>query len=217
MDPLYTSKLIAYAVQIVSIIIVIYAFLQPLPTEHAPLKQSLGLETVVQIIQIAVYTWLITHFHLASMASIRYLDWILTTPLLLTAFVIYLNYEAKETSQTAKTFLQENKNDLYILLLANGFMLLFGFLGELGYISKEFATIIGCLALAIVLYIIYNKYASKSRIGTTVFIPFAFIWSMYGVAYNFGEVNKNVMYNILDTLAKNVFGLFLSYKVLSIQ
>lgn len=216
MNKLYTSKLIAYSIQIISIIIVIYAILQPIPDDKSSLKQSLTLEGIVQLIQIVVYTLLIVQFHLSSMASIRYLDWIITTPLMLTAFMIYLNYESTKESQTFLKFLKENKNELCVVLLANGLMLLVGIFGEFGYITKEIATIIGFLALLIVFYIIYNKYASKSRIGIIVFIPFALVWSMYGVAYNFDEVNKNFVYNILDTIAKNVFGLFLSYKVLKL-
>lgn len=217
MNKLYISKLIAYIIQIISTIIVIYAFLQPIPSEHSQLKQSLALESIVQIIQIIVYSWLLIQFHLASMAPIRYLDWTLTTPLMLLAFVIYLNYEASEKTQPILKFLQKNKTELSIILLSNALMLLFGALGEFGYITKNFATIAGFIALLIVFYIIYTKYASKSKIGTLVFIPFTFVWSMYGVAYNFNEINKNLVYNILDTISKNLFGIFLSYKVLNIR
>ncbi len=220
MKELYQSKLFAYSIQIISTIIVIYAFFQNIPPEHSPLKQSLGLEAMVQIIQVAVYTWLILQFHLASMASTRYLDWIITTPLMLVSLMIYLNYEAdlSESKQvdTFTTFIEENKNEICTVLIANGLMLLLGFLGELGYINKSVATIGGFIALLVVFWVIYNKYASKTKIGTMVFIPFASVWSMYGVAYNFNEVNKNLTYNILDTIAKNVFGLFLSYNVLSL-
>jgi hypothetical protein len=216
MRGLYRSKMAAYAIQFFSTIIIIYALLQPISSEHSPLKQALALETIVQIVQIVVYTWLIIQFHLASMASIRYLDWVITTPLMLLAFVIYLNYESNEEAQTMTTFLKENKNNIYLILLANGLMLLFGFCGELGYISKEFATIFGFISLLVVFYIIY-QYAKKSKIGIPVFITFASVWSFYGIAYNFDEVAKNITYNILDTIAKNAFGLLLSYRVLSLS
>lgn len=222
MNTLYISKLIAYAIQIISTIIVIYAYFQEIPPEHSPLIQALGLETIVQIIQVLVYTWLIIQFRLASMASTRYFDWIITTPLLLLAFIIYLNYEdnqankTNEEPQTIVSFIQENKKEISIVLIANGLMLLFGLLGELGYVSKGFATISGFIALLVVFGVIYTIYASKSEIGTIVFVPFASIWSIYGVSYNFGEINKNLSYNILDTISKNLFGLFLAYNVLSL-
>jgi len=219
MKALYTSKLAAYAIQIVSTIILIYAYFQQIPAEYTPLKQALALETIVQIIQVAVYTLLLVQFSLSKMAMTRYLDWIITTPLLLLAFMIYLNYQGNISENkpvdTFKKFIKENRNDILFVILANGLMLLSGFLGELGYISKQSATITGFIALLTVFWII-NKYASKSKIGSIVFVPFAFVWSMYGIVYNFSDVNKNVVYNILDTIAKNVFGLFLSYNIFSI-
>jgi hypothetical protein len=44
MKALYTSKLAAYAIQIVSTIILIYAYFQQIPAEYTPLKQALALE-----------------------------------------------------------------------------------------------------------------------------------------------------------------------------
>jgi bacteriorhodopsin len=221
MNSLYISKLLAYFIQIISTIIVVYTFFQDIPLDNLPLKQVLGIESIVQIVQVIVYTILILQFNLANMASTRYLDWIITTPLMLLAFIIYLNYENDTYNNTQidtlNNFITENKNYIYIIFIANGLMLLLGLLGEFKYISKTSATIGGFIALLIVFGVIYKKYASKSKKSTLVFIPFVSIWSIYGIAYNFNENNKNFTYNILDTIAKNIFGLFISYNVLNIQ
>jgi bacteriorhodopsin len=38
----------------------------------------------------------------------------------------------------------------------------------------------------------------------------AIVWGLYGVAAMFSPVWKNTAYNILDVLAKNFYGIFLS-------
>lgn len=216
---LYTTKVSAFVVQIVSTIFMIYAFNQPISSSHIPIKNALYIEFIVQIVQIVVYAWLLIQFHLSSMAIIRYVDWFITTPLLLLAFMIYLKYESDPPKEenSIQSFIVENQSDIYTILFANTLMLVFGFVGELGYISKLSATIAGFFAFAVAMIRLYNEFASKTNIGTLLFVPFAIIWSSYGIAYNFSAVSKNIAYNFLDTIAKNAFGVFLSYKYISVS
>lgn len=212
----------AFVTQFVSTLFIIYALTFPVDQKHDSLRTSLNLEMVVQTIQIIVYAWLLFQFRLANMATTRYADWFLTTPLLLLAFMIYLNYESNiqngtEKESTLYSFIREHQTDVYTILIANTMMLLFGFIGELGMIRRGTATLFGFLALAVVLERLYTVFASKTTIGTVLFLPFTAIWSTYGIAYNFNEMPKNITYNILDTIAKNAFGLFLSYKYISVS
>jgi len=40
----------------------------------------------------------------------------------------------------------------------------------------------------------------------SAFIVFAILWSLYGVAYQLEEEDKNIAYNVLDVFSKALFG-----------
>ena len=60
-------------------------------------------------------------------------------------------------------------------------------------------------------YLIYQNFATQSSQGQKIFWLFSGIWAIYGIAALLPYKVKNSMYNILDLLAKNFFGIFLSY------
>jgi bacteriorhodopsin len=222
MKHLINSKYISLIIQVIAGIIGIYALTHKVLPEHIAIKQSLTIEMIVQAIQISAYIWLILTLHLSSMALKRYLDWFITTPLMLISIMLYLKYEHENTKKENREdifdifkFIQEDLNIIAIVLVANFVMLILGILGELGIINKILATFLGFIAFGIAFGIIYKKYASKTKVGTIVFIPIFIIWSLYGVAYMFQDIQKNIFYNVLDIFAKNIFGIFLSIKVLT--
>ena len=47
------------------------------------------------------------------------------------------------------------------------------------------------------------------------FLLFVFIWLLYAVAYLFKYKEKNIAYNLLDLISKNLFGLFILYIIYS--
>jgi hypothetical protein len=63
--------------------------------------------------------------------------------------------------------------------------------------------------------LIYEYFAKFSLFGTEIFLYFLIVWSIYGVAALMSYKTKNIMYNILDLFAKNFFGLYLGYVILS--
>jgi len=218
MNILLTSKLVSFTIQIIAAIIGIYALFQKIPAKHLPLQQSLAIEMFVQAIQMTMYIWLIFNLYLPSMSLIRYIDWFITTPLMLISLVLYFNYEQNiyenKNTELFNHFIKNNKQIIFTIIISNSFMLLFGIAGELNYIDKKSAILGGFISLFITLSIIYKTSASKSKKGMYLFIPFSITWSLYGIAYILPELQKNIFYNILDTIAKNFFGIFLSIKVL---
>jgi hypothetical protein len=90
-------------------------------------------------------------------------------------------------------------------------MLTFGLLNEHNILNKYVAVFLGFIPFVILFYIIYESYAKYSKLGTTLFIYFSFIWSIYGIAALMPYHWKNIFYNILDLFAKNFFGLYLAY------
>ena len=60
---------------------------------------------------------------------------------------------------------------------------------------------------------IYKEYAYKTELGKKLFIFLLIIWSLYGYAAIKGIIIKNIMYNGLDVIAKNFYGLFIYYYI----
>ena len=217
---LKNSKFASLLVQVITGLIGIFALTQPVSHEHFALKQALGIEMSVQATQFLLYLWIVLRFHIPSMALTRYIDWIITTPLMLISIMLYFTYEAQQATKgpddervTLREFLLEHYSLVMLVLLGNFVMLIFGLLGELGVIDKTLATIIGFAGLVVAFGTIYHQFA-RTQDTRLIFMVIFTVWSLYGVAYNLDEIPKNIFYNFLDIVAKNMFGLFLSYKVL---
>jgi bacteriorhodopsin len=173
------------------------------PKEILPLKYILSIETCVTIIASIAY----------------YLDWFATTPLLLISLIIYLSYlknkyendKTIDTNDDTFNIILKDKKVLIIILL-NFLMLVLGYMGESKFMNYILANILGFIPFIIFLYIIWANYCNKSNIH--VFIIFTVIWTMYGIVYFFGNNSKNIMYNILDIIAKGGFGLLVWYQVI---
>lgn len=198
------------------------------------LKELLIAELFVQFVEAIFYAWMI--FNISNVTNItifRYKDWMITTPTMLITLIFYLIF-LKETNTKSeeperfeenkpiiknKTYfgmLYENLNDIVTIVLLNLTMLSFGYAGEIKLLSPVVSTFFGFIPFFIMFYIIYHKYAIYTNIGKSIFWYFSVIWALYGIAALMDYTTKNVMYNILDLFAKNFFGIFLSYKIISI-
>ena len=132
----------------------------------------------------------------------RYIDWILTVPLQIIEFYLILSVATKIPP-----------NVFYKLLGASILMIVFGFLGETRQINKYTGFAAGMSFFIYVFYTIYDTFAKHSEFGNKLFMVFTFIWFLYAVAYLMNPVIKNTMYNILDLISKNAFGIYLMYRV----
>lgn len=185
------------------------------------LKEILNLELFVQIIEFCFYIWII--FGLKDLKSItprRYIDWFITTPTMLLSSIVYMKYqEYKENNNnkiiTLKDFIKDEKDNIKKIIILNGLMLLFGYLGETNKLDKNKSIIIGFFFFFLNFKLIYDNYAKKSKKGKNLFYFLLFIWSLYGVAATFNYENKNISYNILDIIAKNFYGFYIYYIVRS--
>lgn len=103
------------------------------------------------------------------------------------------------------------------IVFLNAAMLLFGFIGELGYLSPYLSTALGFIPFILNFKYIKDKFlpSSEDKFKNAVFYWFVFFWSLYGVFALTNYTTKNTGYNILDIFAKNVFGLFLAYIIWS--
>jgi bacteriorhodopsin len=198
--------------------IVLYGilFVPNLSEQHKVLHTLLYIEACVQIIQFTFYFSSFKNFHLPSMASARYIDWIITTPLLLFTLMVYFKYEStkEDAVVTVKGFISEYKNTVFFVLLCNFIMLTAGYFGEKGIMNRYISTTIGFIAFYGVFVTIYKEFVRETN-HPLFFIVFA-VWSVYGIAYLFPDNVKNITFNVLDLFAKNLFGVYLVYKIISL-
>jgi len=182
------------------------------------LKEILILEAFVQLVEAFFYVWVIFALKdLNIMTPRRYIDWFLTTPtMLLTTilFMKYLDYKQNNLEKvTLEKFLVSDIENIKYIFLFNFLMLLFGYLGETNVINNDKAVIIGFIFFYLSFDKIYKEYAYKTELGKKLFIFLLIIWSLYGYAAIKGIIIKNIMYNGLDVIAKNFYGLFIYYYI----
>jgi len=176
--------------------------IEALRTPIVNTRHIMNIETTVSMVAGLVYGTFLEkmkspNFDLKEIIPIRYIDWMITTPLILLAIVLF--YNRKEGV---------NYKCYFIIAVLNWLMLLFGYLGERGVISSMKGLIIGFVFFVAMLIYMFMHIIPKNA-PLAVFIIFAVIWSLYGVAYLFDEEEKNIAYNILDVTSKALFGVVL--------
>ena len=180
------------------------------------LKDLLKVELFVQVIEFVFYVWLIYYFSKVSrnITPIRYLDWAITTPLMLITLSAFLNHDGRTPTRLID-FLSNHAGSMVKIVLLNASMLLFGLIGELGYLDKYLSTALGFIPFALNFKYIKDTFlpSDDDKFKNAVFYWFVFFWGLYGVFAVTSYTVKNTGYNILDIFAKNFFGLFLAYIV----
>ena len=234
---IFTKKLVEKTIwfslimQLITSIIPIHAFFIKLPENDKILSDILGLETIVQFVEMIFYIWIASSvLNVNKMASRRYIDWFITTPMMLLSTIMFMKYrETKETKDndndndnldkkplTTKNFLTDNKENILLIFGYNLLMLLFGYLGETNVISNYISIPIGFIFFIKSFEIIYKNYANKTLQGEKLFLFLTIIWGLYGVAATFSTNLKNVSYNVLDIISKNFYGLYIYYEILKL-
>ena len=180
------------------------------------LKDLLKVELFVQIIEFIFYVWLIFYFKKTSqnITPFRYVDWAITTPLMLISLSAFLNHDGKPSRLSG--FLTEHKDSIVKIVLLNASMLFFGLIGELGYLNKYVSTALGFIPFSLNFKFIKDTFLHSDDVSKIfIFYWFVAVWGMYGVFAVMNYTIKNTGYNILDIFSKNVFGVFLAYIVWS--
>ena len=212
---IYTTGVVSFIIQIITIIIDTIALSIPTPPVLNDIKTLVWIEYIVNFIEGTFYYWMITNFkNIKNITLFRYYDWIITTPTMLFTYSMYLLIIEKIEKNKEHTLLElinYEKYNLITIILLNWLMLFFGYMGELGKLSVKLSTFLGFIPFIIMFYIIYENYAKYTSIGVNTFIYFVSVWGLYGIAALMNYEIKNIMYNILDLFAKNFFALFLAY------
>ena len=145
----------------------------------------------------------------------RYIDWLITVPLLMIEFYLVLAAVGKA-----------NSGIFWRLLIGTVVMLVGGYLGEAGYINATLGFVIGMAGWFYILYEVFSGEAGKAAAKSgnkalvTAFGAMRMIvtvgWAIYPLGYVFGYLtggvdadSLNVIYNIADLLNKTAFGLII--------
>lgn len=148
----------------------------------------------------------------------RYIDWLITVPLLITEFYLILSAIAKPPV------------GIFWRLMAGIFvMLVFGYLGEAGYLGVWPAFIVSMGGWFLVLYEIFLGQASQlsaqkapasvQSAYQTMRLIVTFGWAVYPIGYFLGYLTGgnpadssnalNLIYNLADVLNKIAFGVII--------
>jgi hypothetical protein len=211
-----TATKLSLGVQTITGLFGLYGLTIPLAPKDAILKQVLGLEMIVQIIEFVFYIGFLSVFNLKDLTQKRYYDWFLSTPVMLFTISLYFFYvnfiEGRDKKPIDITeFTKNNSKQIIIFIILNFLMLLFGYLAEVGIMDRTLAFVLGTGALCGSFGVIYQSYAKFSEKTRNIFWAMFGIWAMYGIAFLMPPVAKNLGYTALDIFAKNFFGLFLYY------
>lgn len=183
-------------------------------------KTSLTVSGLVTLVAAVHYfymreVWVTTG---ATPTVFRYIDWLITVPLLMIEFYLILSAIAKVPSGI-----------FWRLMVGTVVMLVGGYVGEAGYLSVWIAFAIGMAGWAYILYEIFAGEASKINAQSappsvqSAFNTMRWIvtigWAIYPIGYFAGYLMGsdpaksanmlNIIYNLADVLNKIAFGLII--------
>jgi hypothetical protein len=124
----------------------------------------------------------------------------ITTPLMLISMSTYFLYKGGVIDVIKKYKKQFTK-----IVTFNLIMLVAGYLGEIGYISKEVAFVVMTFSII---------YKEMNGAGKGIFNLITGVWGLYAVAFMLPSAQKNVLYNALDLVSKNLFAVLLTNEIL---
>lgn len=185
---------------------------------NTQLMDSLLFENAINLIAAYMYSFFLTDVKDGKLSddevtNVRYLDWLLTTPMLLIVFALYFDYLNRDKASEPPQKLDWRA--LAVAFFANASMLLCGYLGEQGYVPKALGGVLGFFAFAALLNTMYTSFV-ESDDARKLFVYFAVTWGLYGVAYFMTNPTfKNISYNVLDLLAKVGLSLFTVTTIIS--
>jgi bacteriorhodopsin len=180
-------------------------FIEALRTKDQTVRNVLNLETCISIVAAYFYSLFIARMTAGDREDVihlRYVDWSVTTPMLLLSLILTTLYS------TGGGLI--HLSDFLITMVLHYGMLLFGYLGEAGHMDKLMANLIGFLFFTGLFGFLYRTYMKKYTLTSMVlFITYVVVWGLYGIVYFFPTDEKMLGYNVLDLISKCFVGLFL--------
>jgi sensory rhodopsin len=180
--------------------------IEALRTKVKMVQHIMNLETCISVV--AGYFYSVFNEKIKKMKEInwkeltklRYIDWAITTPLMLLVLSLVLSFNTKTNIKLHWFALTVFFN--YVMLYA-------GYMGETGQIERNTGSLVGFIAFFLTYALVFINYVLPKRIidNIVVFVLYVVIWSIYGIAYHFEEERKNITYNYLDLTSKCLVGI----------
>jgi bacteriorhodopsin len=185
-------------------------FIEAIRTNVPTVRHVLNLETCISVVagyfysvfvgQIDKYDEKGVPINWADITQTRYIDWSITTPMMLLTLCLVLGNEIGVPLHLP-TYLG--------IVGLNYIMLYLGYLGEVGGVSRATADIFGFAAFFAMFGIIFKtfvfpKYSLSNYVLYGIYLV---VWSLYGLVYLLSEEYKNIAMNILDFVAKCFVGI----------
>ena len=180
-------------------------------------KTSLTVSGLVTLIAAVHYfymrdVWVSTG---TSPTEFRYIDWLLTVPLLMIEFYLVLSAVTKVPSGVFTR-----------LLVGSVAMLVLGYMGETGMMGVTLAFVLAMLSWGVILWEIFKGEASQINAGLSnanvqkaykwMLICVSIGWSIYPIGYAIGYLGGgadpamlNIVYKLADFVNKIAFGVII--------
>jgi bacteriorhodopsin len=185
-------------------------FIEAMRTSSPTVRHVLNLETAISVIAGYFYSTFVEKINAyekenkvinwADITVTRYIDWSMTTPLMLLVLCLVLSHNIQKMV-TLKVITG--------VVVLNYIMLYLGYLGEINTIDRLYSMILGFIPFFALFYLIYINYVAPKFVKTN-YILFGFfivVWSLYGIVFMFSEEYKNIAMNTLDCISKCIVGL----------
>ena len=187
-------------------------FIEAIRTQNPLVRHIFNLETCISLVGGYFYGFFVGQIDQFekdhklidwdAITKTRYVDWCITTPLMLLSLVLVLANESKKVVHLST---------MILVIIFNYLMLFFGYLGETKILDRFTACIGGFIPFFVVFYLIFSNYVitNKGLSKYWLFVFYLFFWSMYGLVYLVEESYKNIAMNILDCISKCFIGIAL--------
>lgn len=201
----YFVKLTFYITYVFLMTTATITFIEAITTDDVRARHILNLETCISVVATFFYSKFVKQLdegvNYKQINIDRYTDWMITTPLMLLVLCLVFVYNTKTTLKLWSFF---------VVLVLNLGMILTGYLGEVDYINRTSANIVGFGFFAALFGYLYKTFLHKKYNfdNMLIFSSFFILWAFYGVFYEYDEEFKNVAFNILDLFAKCFVGIF---------
>jgi bacteriorhodopsin len=187
------------------------SLLLPLDGKEEALIYIAILETVSQVIEFAYYMLAVYYYH-GIRTWTRYIDWYVSTPVMLVSFMAFYVYRSSGRSLDVLFTDPELSLPTAAILSINAAMLMFGLIAELRGSAFEYRS--ACLASGMASFLAYQLIIFETHVlhsgdalQITLFAFVFIVWGSYGIAAALPYTLKNVLYNGLDIVSKNFYGL----------
>jgi hypothetical protein len=179
--------------------------IEALRTNDESVRHVMNLETCISIVAGYYYSIFVTKVNDTTkpinwneITKLRYIDWSITTPLMLVTLCIVLAHNSNKFV---------HYSTLGVIIVLNYLMLGIGYYGVIHPEYKIMTMIGGFIPFFAMFYLIYINFYGKKFSNKILFIVYIIVWGMYGIVYLFPEVYKNIGMNILDLIAKCFIGI----------